>query len=391
MTLPSVTVTTKDTTLFLSQTAEAATPFIGGYVPEDRSIIGILGYTAAGQREVQDGVLTVSSVGDWADRLGFAGYTAGPTGSWAYDWWAVHNFLKYGGTCLVGGTGTEVFTTFSTSSTPLHQKKYNLNVVFAGTGANSIAAAFSIADTRKDCIAVIGTTLSSQINSSISATTWTNTSSEYSVNVYGHKRMLDDRAFRTEQGVISITVAPDVAGCFARAYRDYNAWTTPAGTRRGRILGVINLVDDPSLSGTLATSIDAAKGNVVTTIPGKGTFLMGNNTGYATTSSTLSKINSMLVVNYIKAKMTTLANDVLFEINNTATRSLFLSAADPVLRDIQGAGGLYEYRIVCDETNNGAAVVDANRFVVDIYLKISRTSETIQVNIIPVNSSVVLG
>lgn len=389
MTLPSVTVTTKDTTLFLSQTAEAATPFVGAYVPEDRSIIAKLGYTAAGSREVQEGVMTVPSPGDWSFRLQQAGYTDGPTGTWAYDWWAVNNFLKYGGTCLVGGTGTEVFTSFSTSATPLHQKKYGINVAFAGTGANSIAAAFSIADTRKDCLAVIGTTLSAQINTSVSANAWTSTSSEYSVNVYGHKRMIDER--NGANAIVSITVAPDVAGCFARTYRDFNAWTTPAGTRRGRILGVINLVDDPGLASSLATSIDTAKANVVTTIPGKGTFLMGNNTGYSTTTSVLAKVNSMLVVNHVKSKMTALANDLLFEINNASTRALFRNAADPILRDLVASGGLYEYAVVCDESNNGSGVVDSNRFVVDIYLKISRTSETIQVNIIPVNSSVVLG
>jgi phage tail sheath protein FI len=334
--------------------------------------------------------MTVPSVANWVERLErVAGITSGPTGAWAYDWFCVNNFLKYGGTCLVGGTGSEVFTSVSSSGTPLHQKKHNLNITFASTGANSMAAAFSIADTRKDCLAVIGTTLSAQVNSSISATTFSSTSSDYSVNVYGHKRMIDERDV-TLNNVISITVAPDVAGCFARTFRDYDAWTTPAGTRRGRILGVINMVDAIDLSTSAATSIDTAKGNVVTTLPGQGTFLMGNNTGFATASSSLAKINSMLVVLNVKKKLTTLANDVLFEINNASTRALFKNAAEPVLRDIQTAGGLYQYKIVCDETNNGAAVLDQNRFVVDVFLKISKTAETIQLSIIPVNSSVSL-
>lgn len=389
MALPSVTVSIKDKTFSLNQTAEAATPFIGGFY-SDTGLVKLLGYTVAGAREVQEGVMTVTSVSDWVKRLEqVAGITSGPTGSWAYDWWCVNNFLKYGGTCLVGGTGSEVFGSISTSGTPLHQKKYNLNITFASTGSNSIAAAYAIANDRKDCLAVIGTTFSAQVNSSISATTFTTTSSEYSVNVYGHKRMLDETDI-TGNGVISITVAPDVAGCFARTFRDVDSWTTPAGTRRGRILGVINMVDAVDLSSSAATSIDAAKGNIVTTLPGQGTFLMGNNTGYATSTSTLAKINSMLVVLNVKKKLTRLANDVLFEINNAATRTLFKNAAEPVLRDIQTAGGLYEYKIVCDETNNGPAVLDQNRFVVDVFLKISRTAETIQLSIIPVNSNVSL-
>jgi hypothetical protein len=54
---------------------------------------------------------------------------------------------------------------------------------------------------------------------------------------------------------------------------------------------------------------------------------------------------------------------------------------------MQASGGLYEFKIVCDETNNTPTVLDQNKFVADVYIKIAKTSETITVNIVAVNTS----
>jgi hypothetical protein len=390
MALPSVTVTTQDQTFFLSETNESAVPLVGAFYSPN-NLVGILGRTLGSSREKQEGVMLVTNPGDWAARLTENGITAGPTGGWATDWWCVNNFLKYGGSCLVGGTGSEVYTTYNADNTPLHKKDYDIDVAFASTGSNSITVALNLADDRGDCFAVIGSTFSAQIQTDLtSQDIWPTAASgsEKYVLVYGHKRFFDDST--GSQLLRTITVAPDVAGCFARARRDTNSWTTPAGFRRGRILGVLSMVQSVDLSSTLATQIDGDGGNIVTTIPGRGTFLMGNNTAYSTTTSVLKKINVSLLVNYIKKQLTVLATDLLFELNNENTRNLFLSAAQPVLRNIEAAGGLYEYRVVCDASNNGPDIVDANKFVADVYIKPAKTAETIIIKIIPVNTATVL-
>jgi phage tail sheath protein FI len=67
------------------------------------------------------------------------------------------------------------------------------------------------------------------------------------------------------------------------------------------------------------------------------------------------------------------AKDQLFEFNDEITRSNFVNIVEPFLRDIQSKRGIYDYVVVCDETNNTAAVIDNNEFIADIYIKPARS------------------
>jgi hypothetical protein len=61
---------------------------------------------------------------------------------------------------------------------------------------------------------------------------------------------------------------------------------------------------------------------------------------------------------------------------------------EPYLRDVKGRRGLYDFRVVCDETNNTPEVIDSNRFIGDIYLKPVRSINFIQLNFIAVRTGV---
>ena len=63
----------------------------------------------------------------------------------------------------------------------------------------------------------------------------------------------------------------------------------------------------------------------------------------------------------------------MFEFNDPLTRSSFVNAVEPFLRDVQAKRGIQEFRLICDETNNTAAVIDSNEFVADIFIKPSRS------------------
>jgi hypothetical protein len=78
----------------------------------------------------------------------------------------------------------------------------------------------------------------------------------------------------------------------------------------------------------------------------------------------------------------------LFELNDEFTRAQFVALVEPFLRDIKGRRGIYDYRVVCDSTNNTQAVIDGNRFVGDIYIKPARSINYIQLNFIAVRSGV---
>ena len=71
----------------------------------------------------------------------------------------------------------------------------------------------------------------------------------------------------------------------------------------------------------------------------------------------------------IEQALQSAAEAQLFEFNDQITRTNFVNIVDPYLRDIQSKRGLYDYLVVCDETNNTPDVIDNNEFRADIFLK----------------------
>ena len=59
----------------------------------------------------------------------------------------------------------------------------------------------------------------------------------------------------------------------------------------------------------------------------------------------------------------------MFEFNDEITRSTFANAVEPYLRDVQAKRGLYDFRVICDSSNNTPDIVDNNEFRADIFLK----------------------
>jgi hypothetical protein len=78
----------------------------------------------------------------------------------------------------------------------------------------------------------------------------------------------------------------------------------------------------------------------------------------------------------------------LFEFNDQFTRNTFINTIEPLLRDVQSRRGITDYKIVCDETNNTAQVIDTNRFVADIYIKPARSINYITLNFIASRSGI---
>ena len=108
--------------------------------------------------------------------------------------------------------------------------------------------------------------------------------------------------------------------------------------------------------------------NPVVTFPGEGTILFGDKTNKAATS-TLSRINVARLFLYLKKVIGTSARSLLFEQNDEITRNLFINAVTPLLETIRGQRGITDFRVICDESNNTADIVDSNQFVADIFIK----------------------
>jgi phage tail sheath protein FI len=84
----------------------------------------------------------------------------------------------------------------------------------------------------------------------------------------------------------------------------------------------------------------------------------------------------------LEKAIATAARFQLFEFNDAFTRQSFIALVDPFLRDVSSRRGIYEFKVVCDSTNNTPEVIDSNRFVADIFIKPARSINFITLNFV---------
>jgi len=166
------------------------------------------------------------------------------------------------------------------------------------------------------------------------------------------------------------TIIPSV---FAYNDRVSAPWFAPAGFTRGA-LSVIQA--KRKLSPTDKDTLYAANINAIGTFPGQGVVAYGQKTLQKKTSAT-NRINVRRLLIELKSYIGQVANTLVFEQNSNATRNKFLAQTNPYLESIKQREGLYAYRVVMDDTNNTADVIDRNQLVGQIYIQPTKTAEFI--------------
>jgi phage tail sheath protein FI len=127
--------------------------------------------------------------------------------------------------------------------------------------------------------------------------------------------------------------------------------------------------------------------NPVVAFPGEGIILYGDKTMQMKPSA-FDRINVRRLFIVLEKAIAIAAKYSLFEFNDSFTRAQFISMVEPFLRDVKGRRGIYDFSVICDETNNTAEVIDTNRFVGDIYIKPARSINFIQLNFVAVRTGV---
>jgi hypothetical protein len=255
----------------------------------------------------------------------------------------------------------------------------------------------SVAEIRKDCLAFISPYRGAFIaDSSVGTVTVSSdatitenvisfysaiASSSYAVFDSGYKYMYD----RFSNTFRYVPLNSDIAGICARNDVNNFAWYSPAGTTRGAILNAVKLAYNPSK--IQRDKLYSNRINPVIFSPGAGIVLFGDKTGLAKASA-FDRINVRRLFIYLENAIEAAAKDQLFEFNDEVTRTNFVNAVEPFLRDVQAKRGIFDYVLVCDETNNTAAVIDNNEFVADIYIKPARSINYIGLTFIATRTGV---
>lgn len=240
--------------------------------------------------------------------------------------------------------------------------------------------------TRKDCVVIASPSrsdviTSNDINNDVITTAKTFTYSSYLFIDNNYLKVYD----KYNDQYITIPAASSTAGIMAASDNDQAAWYSPAGQRRGVYLGVTSLAYTPTK--TQRDLLYRNGINPIANLPGQGILLYGDKTHMARPSA-FDRINVRRLFLVLERAIALAARNVMFEFNDEFTRAEFTNIVEPFLREIQGRRGITDFRVVCDETNNTAAVIDRNEFIASIFVKPARSINFVTLNFVAVRTGV---
>jgi phage tail sheath protein FI len=245
----------------------------------------------------------------------------------------------------------------------------------------------NIAEVRKDCVAFVSPLMADVVdNSGHEATDIVSYRNDFNASSYAVMDSAWKKQYDKYNNVDSwVPLNGDIAGLCARTDYTNDAWFSPAGLNRGLIKNVVKLSWNPQQAER--DTLYSNSVNPVVTFKGTGTVLYGDKT-LTNKPSAFDRINVRRLFIVLETTISKAAKYSLFEFNDDFTRSQFVSLVEPFLRDVKGRRGIYDYKVVCDNTNNTPQVIDSNQFVGDIYIKPARSINFIQLNFIAVGTGV---
>ena len=262
----------------------------------------------------------------------------------------------------------------------------------AGSKQNTQAIAakvLSIASGRKDAVGFISPFYGDVVGVT-SSTTQTNNVVDFYKNMQATSFGVFDNGWkyiydRFADKYRYVPLNGDVAGLCASVTANGTPWFSPAGLNRGAIRGAVKLAYSPTKSER--DTLYQRRINPVTSLPGQGIVLFGDKTALASPSA-FDRINVRRLFNVIEKTIGNAAKGVLFELNDEFTRNNFKNVVEPFLRGIQAERGITDFLVVCDDTNNTGAIIDANEFKADFYIKPARSINFITLTFIATRTGV---
>jgi hypothetical protein len=252
--------------------------------------------------------------------------------------------------------------------------------------ANKLIA---VAESRKDCVAVISPHRAGIVDITNTDTQTDNvirffspiTSSSYAIFDSGYKYTYDrfNNTFRY------IPCNGDIAGLMTRTNITGFPWFSPAGQQRGVLNNAIKLAFNPSKA--QRDVLYTARVNAIVNQPGIGVLLFGDKTALSYPSA-FDRINVRRLFLTVEQALERSAQAQLFELNDQTTRSNFVNIVEPYLRDVQAKRGIYDFIVICDESNNTPDVIDNNEFRADIFLKPTKSINYITLTFVATRTGV---
>ena len=220
----------------------------------------------------------------------------------------------------------------------------------------------------------------SQVNTVVTQAASRNTS--YATSYWPWVQVIDPDSGKQ----VWVPASTVIGGVYAFNDSVAEPWFAPAGINRGGLGQVVR--PERKLAQSDRDTLYSGKVNPIATFPGQGTVVYGQKT-LQTKASALDRVNVRRLLISLKSYISQVANNLVFEQNSVATRNTFLSQVNPFLESVQQRQGLYAFKVVMDESNNTADVVDRNQMVGQIYIQPTKTAEFIYLdfNITPTGAT----
>ena len=201
----------------------------------------------------------------------------------------------------------------------------------------------------------------------------------------------NNSAGATETGEDGLLSSSDYLGVFYPSGQTTDnvafPWFAPAGTRRGVVdnassVGYIDAstgeFETISVTESVRDSMHEVKINPITFFSGAGIVNFGNLTK-TTASSALDRINVSRLAVYLRNQLDAIAKPFIFEPNDELTRNEIKQAVESFLLELVGQRGLFDFLVVCDDTNNTPTRIDRNELYVDIAIEPVKSVEFIYI------------
>ena len=269
---------------------------------------------------------------------------------------------------LVGGCYSDIISVLENND------DYVFNIISAPGLAYNLAghstpidSIISLAETRGDCIAVVDL-VDYDVTGEIAVTTQAlNLNSSYAASYWPW--LQTQSATGRNEWIPASVVIP---GVYAFTDNSSAPWFAPAGLVRGGITGVIQA--QKRLTRTQRDTLYSKKVNPIASFPGQGISVFGQKT-LQTKASALDRVNVRRLLIELKKFIGDESRNLVFEQNTLTTRNRFLAKVNPYLESVVQRQGLYAYRVVMDDTNNTADVVDRNQLIGQIFIQPAKTAE----------------
>jgi len=265
---------------------------------------------------------------------------------------------------------------YTAAFTLLNNKdEYQFNVLLAPgvtLGNSAVNTMISTCENRGDAIAIVDTvTYGSTVTAA--STSAAGQSSNYAATYWPWVSLFSSALGKAVWAPASTVIG----GVLAFNDQVGAEWFAPAGLNRGGVPSVLRA--ERKLSQNDRDNLYQANVNPLATFPGEGVVVFGQKT-LQRKATALDRVNVRRLLIALKGFIGQVANNLVFEQNTNVTRNRFLAQVNPYMESVVQRQGLYAYKVVMDDTNNTADVIDRNQLVGQIYIQPTKTAEFIILN-----------